>query len=81
MVINNKMEIKDDNLCPICMSIPQKDNIFITKCNHKFCSSCISEWEKIKNTCPICRTKVKEPWEYIQIVKFMILLAVKTNKE
>jgi len=29
------------------------------ECNHNFHKKCIFEWNKIKNTCPICRSAIK----------------------
>ena len=43
-------------ICPICLKEPirpTKTNI----CKHIFCYTCIKEWAKIKNVCPMCRMK------------------------
>lgn len=38
--------------CPICCI--DFDSGVETKCNHKFCKDCITEWLKENNKCPIC---------------------------
>lgn len=44
--------------CPICGD--QFDIVRRTACNHDFCFSCLNEWIKENNTCPICSTELKE---------------------
>ncbi len=54
-------------MCPICFNEFDLDicgnlvNIAITKCNHKFCLSCIIQHGKRKYTCPICRGEFISP--------------------
>lgn len=45
--------------CPICFSTMEK-NTYVSKltCNHHYHQDCISNWIKIKNTCPLCRTTI-----------------------
>ena len=66
-IIYNSQETKlMDNSCAICYcDFVDGDTIFVT-CNnyHIFHKSCINDWYKIKNECPICRkpaelTKIK----------------------
>lgn len=40
--------------CSICLSVFM--NPVVTNCNHKFCMSCLSTWQKKDITCPLCRT-------------------------
>lgn len=42
--------------CGICL----EENIMgvISSCKHKFCESCIKEWNKDNDTCPYCRQKL-----------------------
>lgn len=48
------------NNCTICFENISFDNNCITNCNHNFCKNCLDEWfKKNKDTCPICRTKIK----------------------
>jgi len=49
--------------CGICLTIvhPSKgDAYFKTKCNHRFCLSCIQRWIHTfeNNTCPLCRNPI-----------------------
>jgi len=50
-----------DNCCPICFNDFDLDicgnciNFAVTKCNHKFCLSCIIIHSRKKYTCPLCR--------------------------
>ncbi len=34
------------------------DPLQLGNCGHSFCTTCISEWLTLKNTCPCCRTPV-----------------------
>jgi hypothetical protein len=46
-------------ICPICLSEFDdyySDDIFITKCSHKFHSCCIATSLSYNKNCPICRT-------------------------
>lgn len=46
------------NKCSICLE--EIINKSTTNCNHSFCFDCLNEWlSKNKNTCPICRTQLK----------------------
>jgi hypothetical protein len=40
--------------CAICMNSEKNINC-ITDCNHQFHKICIDEWNKINNSCPVCR--------------------------
>lgn len=44
--------------CPICLlDCMDRDPSFTNTCFHLFCYSCIENWSKNKQTCPLCRTK------------------------
>ena len=45
--------------CPICLNEEIVDK-YTTTCNHDFCKCCIDTWLEHKNTCPLCRNKLKE---------------------
>jgi hypothetical protein len=49
------MSLQDEDIqCPICLN--NIENIYITKCNHKFCTNCINLWKEFGNqNCPCCR--------------------------
>ena len=55
---NKKQKIHEN--CPICLEIMEDNNIVVTKCNHKFCFSCLMSSCCIKNNCPLCRQEIKE---------------------
>ena len=51
-------EEDDQNTCPICIDIltVKKDSeVGILICGHSGCRSCLVDWQKIKDECPICR--------------------------
>jgi len=39
--------------CSICFE--NCDDCVLTQCNHTFCSTCITTWKSVQNTCPLCR--------------------------
>ena len=41
--------------CSVCMSKKQLRRRARLPCRHDFCSSCIKEWAKKENSCPLCR--------------------------
>jgi len=45
---------KEINECVICMG-PLDKNIRAIECMHTFHDACISEWNKFKHECPICK--------------------------
>ena len=56
-IVVNKVEVQQDTECPICYNELESKNIFITKCNHKFCGDCIFKHFQKDNGefCPLCR--------------------------
>ena len=63
--IHNKMTIPTD-VCSICTETTNWVNQqVLSKCNHKFCKSCINEWLCNEDTCPNCRTVIGKPDELI----------------
>ena len=38
--------------CSICFE--NCDDCVLTQCNHTFCSTCITTWKSVQNTCPLC---------------------------
>ena len=43
--------------CPICLS-DITDEIKLDGCNHSYCKECFVNWNKDKNTCPLCRQNI-----------------------
>lgn len=62
------MESNDTNLedeCSICLEVPQTHDIAITPCSHVFCTQCLVDAIKVKNsfdiataTCPNCMASI-----------------------
>ena len=40
--------------CPICLEDLSGRVVVKTKCNHKYCKTCIDDWLSKHTTCPIC---------------------------
>ena len=43
--------------CPICLSDITYE-IKLDGCNHSYCKECFVNWNKEKNTCPLCRENI-----------------------
>jgi hypothetical protein len=52
--------------CPICMNTLGKTDVCVTKCGHKYCSTCFVRCVMNKNSCPMCRAKIIEDEHYKQ---------------
>lgn len=47
--------------CSICLSrLGQNDETSVLKCGHQYHATCIYRWLDRANTCPMCRTSVRE---------------------
>jgi hypothetical protein len=44
--------------CPVCYEDIVPDKVYMTPCQHKFCSGCITHALKTKLSCPLCRENV-----------------------
>ena len=55
---NKKQKIYDT--CPICLEDIKDNNFVVTKCNHKFCFSCLVKSCHVKNNCPMCRAEIQD---------------------
>ena len=55
--------------CPICMDSLCKTNVCVTKCGHKYCSTCFVRSVMKKNSCPMCREKIVEEEHYVKDVR------------
>lgn len=53
---NSSDSDENSEKCPICFdSFGEKEVASPVSCDHSFCTQCIQEWAKSKNTCPIDR--------------------------
>ena len=51
-----KEELIEENRCAICVDVDKKKDIkYIVNCNHEFGEKCLKEWQKVRNSCPLCR--------------------------
>lgn len=57
----NRTFILDSNTtCSICLELIKHDNHgHLFSCKHDFCLSCIKEWSKKTNLCPLCKKEFK----------------------
>jgi len=49
--------MQEEFLCVICQEL--FINAHVLSCSHSFCQTCITDWLKKNNICPICRNKVE----------------------
>ena len=53
---NEQFKNKEENKCTICLKIFSiGDKVSYLPCFHCFHSSCIKNWIRIKNKCPLCK--------------------------
>ena len=52
--------------CCICLETLVNTNITTTPCGHTFCFSCLMKSMDLKNTCPYCRTTLREEEDIIE---------------
>lgn len=51
--------MKKEFECPICLTMPTKENFKITRCGHIYCQPCLTELKKQTPTkCCICRETI-----------------------
>ena len=65
--------IKHEYMCPICKEV--LDQPVQTKCQapHIFCASCLSfAFETCGSLCPVCRTAIENPQEFIEPAPFVL---------
>ena len=49
-------QLKD---CVICMD-PLGDDYCVVRCDHRFHKSCLDTWCRVKMSCPLCRTDLRD---------------------
>ena len=59
---NKPMEISaiETKTCSICLDAIGKIDVFVTKCDHMFCGTCILKHARTSNLCPLCRSELIE---------------------
>ena len=59
-------ETYEDTSCPICLEefSEKPNNQSMTKCGHKFCTSCLMQHLRKNNNCPCCRMQLLEERQY-----------------
>lgn len=45
---DNNTSYQQDDECSICLEKPMKNPTYLKECNHKFCSSCILQWQQYR---------------------------------
>ena len=60
----SKQTSEQPDECPICMDSIGQVNSSVTKCGHKFCSTCFIKTAMRKNSCPMCRASLVDENEY-----------------
>lgn len=58
---SSSLEDQVESSCTICLEeYKDKDNIGMLKCLHTYHVSCINDWLRMKNSCPICKSPALE---------------------
>ena len=52
--------------CCVCLETLGNTNVTTTPCGHTFCFSCLMKCMDLKNTCPYCRTNLREEEDIIE---------------
>ena len=59
LVISNKITIKTDDICSICISQNENEWCELVNCKHVFHKDCLMKWIKEKESCPNCRNDLQ----------------------
>ena len=63
-IVNENIEtnVEEKETCRICLDdlCSREHNKMELECGHSFHKDCLEEWRRENNTCPICRTEVKQ---------------------
>ncbi|KAJ6020527.1 hypothetical protein N7540_006031 [Penicillium herquei] len=52
----------DEATCAVCQEeLKHDEQVIFLSCKHWFCVECTNSWLSVKNTCPMCRSKVEPP--------------------
>lgn len=69
---HNHEQTSEPDECPICMDSIGQVNRCVTKCGHKFCSTCFIKSAMRKNSCPMCRACLVEDEEYMRTASAVV---------
>ena len=70
--IHRTTDVKE---CSICLTKTKKPTCK-TICNHFFHITCIKEWMKKSTDCPLCRTKLREEENIVELIVEEILRTI-----
>ena len=60
--------VEEEVRCPICLEDHTSDQIIVfTYCSHSLCRDCYDHFLETSNKCPVCRTKIQDEKEVIDI--------------
>ncbi|VDN54967.1 unnamed protein product [Dracunculus medinensis] len=68
-------KICDNLTCSICLEIIHKC-VSIFPCLHKFCAGCLSDWIKMRKSCPKCRNHINDVNDIAQDVTIDNIIVV-----
>jgi TAZ zinc finger/Ring finger domain len=57
--IDEKEQIVTEEPCGVCLETEFTEVGALDCCEHKFCYSCIEQWSKRCNTCPLCKRRFR----------------------
>ena len=67
-----------DDDCVICLAHHKMTDACVINCGHQFGRICLSKWKK--DTCPLCRTTIKEITEFV-LAESPVIFGEKVNQE
>ena len=67
-----------DDDCVICLAHHKMTDACVINCGHQFGRICLSKWKK--DTCPLCRTTIKEITEFV-LAESPVIFDEKVNQE
>jgi hypothetical protein len=68
----NKIDEESLNNCSICL-LSLINDIKKLSCNHSFHENCITDWLKLKTSCPLCRSLISIPMENLTSLNITII--------
>lgn len=63
-IVSVEKKEEDTQECPICLDSISERKIRTLKCGHKFHDDCINIWKKEATTCPYCRAKINDDYDW-----------------